>query len=378
MEAHTNTPANEIEPILLAHKWAVAHASKLAGGTPQMTIISAIVLLGVLIFVHELGHFLVAKWMGVKVEKFSLGFGPKIIGKTVGETEYLLCAVPLGGYVKMLGEDPEVELSEAEADRAFNRKAVWRRSLIVFSGPATNLIFAAFLFTLIFMTGVPAFYPRVGEVMVNTPAAAAGLINGDTIIAISDKPVESWEDMTEIIFNSPGRSLLLKVRRGGSTLTVPITPERKKVANIFGEEKERGLIGIKPSGDEFTKRFGPVDSVVMGVSRTWDVSALTVVSIVKLIERIIPANTIGGPIMIVTMAGEQASHGAMSFFLFMALISVNLGVINLFPIPILDGGHLLFFGIEAVRRKPLSERVMGIAQRIGLAFLLCSHGVCDL
>ncbi len=335
-----------------------------------MTIISAVVLLGVLIFVHELGHFIVAKWMGVKVEKFSLGFGPKLIGKTVGETEYVLAAVPLGGYVKMLGEDPEVELTEAEAGRAFNRKPVWRRALIVFSGPATNLVFAAFLFTLIFLTGVPAFYPRVGEVMVNTPAAAAGLVNGDTIIAISNTPVESWEDMTAIIFDSPGRSLMLKVRRGGELLSIPITPERKKATNIFGEEKERGLIGIKPSGDEFTKRFGPVDSVVMGVQRTWDVSALTVVSVVKLIERVIPANTIGGPIMIVTMAGEQASHGAMSFFLFMALISVNLGVINLFPIPILDGGHLLFFGIEAVRRKPLSEHVMGIAQRFGLAFLL--------
>lgn len=335
-----------------------------------MMIVWAIVLLGILIFVHELGHFLVAKWMGVKVEKFSLGFGPRLISKTVGETEYLLCVIPLGGYVKMLGEDSEVELTEAESERAFGRKAVWRRALIVFAGPASNLMFAAVLFTMIFFTGVPAFYARVGEVMVNTPAATAGLQKGDSILDISGKPIESWEDMTSIIYNSPGKELTFRIKRNDVEQIIAVTPERKKTTNIFGEEQERGLIGIRPSGDEFKKSFGPVDAVMLGVERTWDVSVLTVVSIVKLVQRIIPANTIGGPIMIVNMAGEQASHGALSFFSFMAIISINLGIINLFPVPILDGGHLVFFGIEAIRRKPLNERVMGIAQRVGLALLL--------
>lgn len=335
-----------------------------------MMIIYAIVLLGVLIFVHELGHFLVAKLMDVKVEKFALGFGPKLIGHTVGETEYLLCAVPLGGYVKMLGDDPESEVPQADLERSFGRKAVWKRALIVFCGPAFNMLFACFIFIMVFMTGVPAFYARVGEVMVNTPASTAGLQKGDTIVEISGRKIESWEDMTSIIFNSPGVVLSLKIKRDSSEQALEITPERKKFTNIFGEEKERGLIGIKPSGDEFKKTYGPIDAVRMGVGRTWDVTELTFVSIVKLVQRIIPANTIGGPLMIVNMAGEQASHGAMSFFTFMAIISINLGVINLFPVPILDGGHLLFFGIEAVRRKPLSENVMGIAQRIGLALLL--------
>lgn len=335
-----------------------------------MTFLSAIILLGVLIFVHELGHFLFAKLMKVKVLKFSLGFGPKVVGKKYGDTEYQLSAVPLGGYVKMLGEEPGEELQEAEKPLAYNHQPVLKRFLIVFSGPLFNIIFAALLFVLIFASGVPTLYPDVGEVMEDSPALSAGLMKGDRIVQIDGRKVTEWSEMTEIIHQSPGRSLNFVIMRGGKEMAFAITPEKKEVSDVFGEKREIGLIGIKPSGDSFTRRYALPEALSMGVKRTVEISALTVVAIVKLIQRIIPAETIGGPILIVQMAGEQASQGALNFFMFMAIISINLGIINLLPIPVLDGGHVLFLAIEAVRRKPLSERTMAIAQRVGLAFIL--------
>jgi regulator of sigma E protease len=335
-----------------------------------MTFLSAIVLLGVLIFVHELGHFLFAKLMKVKVLKFSLGFGPKVVGRKYGDTEYQISAVPLGGYVKMLGEEPGEELPEAEKPWAYNHQPVLKRFLIVFSGPIFNILFAALLFVVIFASGVPTLYPDVGEVMEDSPALRAGLMKGDRIVEIDGRLVTEWSEMTGIIHQSAGRSLDFVVRRGGKEIALTITPEKKTVSDIFGEKREIGLIGIKPSGDSFTRRYPVPEALSMGVSRTVEVSVLTVVAIVKLIQRIIPAETIGGPILIVQMAGEQASQGALNFFMFMAIISINLGIINLLPIPVLDGGHVLFLAIEAVRRKPLSERTMAIAQRVGLAFIL--------
>lgn len=335
-----------------------------------MTFFWAIVLLGILIFVHELGHFIFAKAMGVKVERFSLGFGPKVVGRTYGETEYQISSVPLGGYVKMLGEEPDEELPEADRPRAFNHQRVWKRFLIVLAGPVFNVIFAALLFMAIFLSGVPTLYPDVGEVMKDMPAEAAGLEKGDRIVSIAGREIKEWGEMTEMIHENPGKPLDIRVRRGEKTLDFMITPQKKEVSDIFGEKTSVGLIGIKPSGATFTKSFGAGESVVLGVERTVDVSVLTALGIVKLIQRVIPAKTIGGPIFIVQMAGEQAQQGAMSFFMFMAIISINLGIINLLPIPMLDGGHILFLAIEGVKRKPLSARTIGVAQRLGLALIL--------
>lgn len=426
-----------------------------------MIIIYAAVLLGVLIFVHELGHFLLAKSTGVKVLKFSLGFGPKLLGKKIGETEYLLSAVPLGGYVKMLGEEPGEELAEDEKSRAYNYQSVRKRFSIVFSGPFFNLLFAALVFVFIFLTGVPVPLPDIGHVKENSPAAAAGLLPGDKVSKISGKPVESWNDISSALSDNHGTALLFSVLRDERVVEVPVQPEKKTEKNIFGEdtdvwyvgiepllhpvvgevmkgsradkagllkgdritevdgktlktwqdmtalihaspeqpllfridrggqgleisitpkketyktpegdEKPIGLIGIKPAGNDFIKKYGVGEALYLGMKRTWDISVLTVVSMVKLIQRVIPSSTIGGPILIFQMAGEQASQGALNFFTFMAVISINLGILNLLPIPILDGGHILFLGIEAVRRRPLSENAIMIAQRVGLVLLL--------
>ena len=430
-----------------------------------MIIIYAAVLLGILIFVHEFGHFLLAKLLGVKVLKFSLGFGPKIIGRKFGDTEYLISAVPLGGYVKMLGQSDtpqeEEEIPEEEKFRAYNHQPVWKRFLIVFSGPFFNLVFAAFIFVLVFLSGVPVPLPDIGKVEENSPAAAAGLLTGDRVLQIDGKDVGTWHDISEAINDNPGKTLLFKVKRNDVLIEVQVSPEKKVDKNIFGEDKEAwsvgieplllpvvgevmkgsradeagllkddrvieingatlktwqdmtdlihenpekplrfriqrgqqvkdmtvtprkeayktpggeekaiGLIGIKPAGNDFIKKFGLFESVSLGMKRTWDISVLTILSMVKLIQRVIPSNTIGGPIMIFQMAGEQASQGALNFFTFMAVISINLGVLNLLPIPILDGGHILFLGIEAAIRRPLNENAVMIAQRVGLILLL--------
>jgi len=335
-----------------------------------MTFLLALVLLGVLIFVHEFGHFLSAKLLGVRVLKFSLGFGPKLIGRRYGDTEYLISAIPFGGYVKMLGESTEDELKEEEKRFAFNRQPVWKRFFIVFLGPLFNMLFAVVIFIGIFLYGFPTLLPEIGEVLQDSPAERAGLMKGDTIIAIDGSPINRWDEMTKIIHTSPERILTLSIRRHSEVISVTLTPEKKSVKNIFGEPKEVGLIGIKPSGATEVKRENIIGATVNAVVRTWEIVVLTVVAVIKIIQRVIPAETIGGPILIVQMAGEQAAIGFMNFFLFMAIININLGILNLLPIPILDGGHILFLGIEVIRGKPLSEKAVAIAQRVGLAIIL--------
>ncbi len=336
----------------------------------MITVLSAVIVLGVLIFVHEFGHFIVAKGFGIKVLRFSLGFGPKIIGKTFGETEYCVASVPLGGYVKILGQDPEEEVEPEEEDRAFSRKSVWVRMAVVVAGPLFNLLLAVFIFSFVYMFGVPQLTTRVGSVNKSFPAYKAGIKAGDRILAVDGKPVKNWMELSKAIRGSKGAQITLKIDRNGKTLTIKVAPKIRKVKDIFGEEKEVRMVGITASQEITRQSVGPFKAVVMGVRRTGEIIYLTFVSIIKIIERVIPAKTIGGPIMIVQMAGQQAKAGALNFLLFMALISINLGILNLLPIPILDGGHLFFMFIEVIFGKPLSVRKMEIAQNIGLALLI--------
>ncbi|MBE0426752.1 MAG: RIP metalloprotease RseP [Nitrospirae bacterium] len=335
-----------------------------------MTFLYAIILLGVIIFVHELGHFLFAKLMRVRVLKFSLGFGPKLIGKKYGDTEYLISSIPFGGYVKMLGETREDELREDEKPYAYNNQPVWKRFIIVLAGPLFNIIFAAIIFFFIFLKGLPVLMPEIGNIMPESPAERAGLREGDKIVEINGINIYQWHEMTRIIHGSPERLLDFTIERANDTFKMTMVPEKKIVKDFFGEEKEIGLIGIMPSGSTFIKQDSVIEAFVNSITRTLEISVLTVVAIVKLIQRVLPMDTIGGPILIVQMAGEQASQGLLNLFVFMAIINVNLGILNLLPIPILDGGHILFLGIEAIRGKPLNEKVIAICQRIGLAFIL--------
>lgn len=333
-------------------------------------IISAVVVLGLLIFVHELGHFIFAKLFGVGVEKFSLGFGPKIIGKTVGETEYLISAFPLGGYVKMIGESPDMELSEADVARSFMGKPPLQRIVIVAAGPLFNLLFAGLLFIVIYMIGIPAATTRIGEVIAGKPAALAGLQPKDLVVAVDDRKVTRWDEFAGIIADSKGAPLKLVIDRAGTQLTFSIVPETREGKNLFGEKVIYPAIGVVAAAEMVTDRYPPPQAVVKGCQQTWKVIKLTILSLVKLIERVVPLDTVGGPIMIAKMAGEQAAAGGVNFLAFMALLSINLGILNLLPVPILDGGHLFFYSWELLFRKPVSMKAREIAQQIGLALLI--------
>jgi regulator of sigma E protease len=336
-------------------------------------IVPTAILLGILIFVHEFGHFLVAKLCGVRILKFSLGFGPRILGKKIGDTEYRISALPLGGYVKPLGESPDEPVAEEDKPFSLTHQSIPQRLAIIAAGSVFNIAFACLLFTIIFMVGTPMLTPRVGQVLDNSPAQRAGLQQGDRIVAVNGQSVELWEELSRIIEKSGGTSLTLAVERAGKMLTVELVPELSAAKDMLGQERKSYKIGIVAATAKEAvkvKRYDPVSAVFKGVYQTWHISHLTLLSFIKIIQRAIPAETLGGPIRIAEVAGEFAEAGMVSFFSLMAIISVNLGVLNLLPIPILDGGHILFLLVEALKGSPLSMKKMEIAQQIGLAIIV--------
>lgn len=343
-----------------------------------MTLIWAVVLFGLLIFFHELGHFILAKLTGVKVLKFSLGFGPKVFGKKIGETEYLISAIPLGGYVKPLGEEPGDEISEEDRQRAFNFQPVWKRAAIVIAGPAFNLVLAFLIFTAFLGLKLPVAIPDLDSVTTtienvteDSPASQAGLRGSDTILSIDGKAVHDWNEMAGIFSDNPGKELALKVKRGDRTLDMTVTPKPTPVKDEKGEEVVIGRIGISKKMDATViESTGILDAPLKGMQAVYGWCALTLEVVVKLFTGSVSAKQIGGPILIVDAAAKAASVGAFTYFNFIAIISINLAILNLMPVPVLDGGHILFFFIEALRGRPLSEKVMGAANKVGMALLL--------
>jgi len=337
-------------------------------------ILPATVLLGVLIFVHELGHFILAKLSGVRVLKFSLGFGPKLIGKKIGETEYLISMLPLGGYVKPLGEAPDEEISEADKPYALNNQSVPKRFAILAAGSVFNLIFAFFLFSGIYMAGMPMLKPLIGSVLDDSPALKAGLREGDLVVSVDGKPVELWDELSQLIEKSQGRQLSLGIRRAGEQVTLTVTPLATDSKNMLGEPVQAFKIGISPAGGEegqIVKRYNPAIAVWKGLEDTAKWSKLTLLGMGVLIKSPVERRKdIGGPLLIGKLAGDFAKVGFQSFLLLMAMISVNLGVLNLLPVPILDGGHLFFLIIEAIKGSPVSVKMTELAQQVGLVLLL--------
>ena len=336
-------------------------------------ILPFIVVLGILIFFHELGHFLVAKIFGVRVLKFSLGFGPKLVGRRVGETEYVISAVPLGGYVKMLGEQEsdEAPLPPQDEPRSFSHQHVLRRIAIVAAGPVFNFLLAIVIFCLFYLfAGTSVLIPEVGEVRADSPADRAGFMKGDLIVEIDGRSVSTWTAVRNRVQDRTGQTLQIKVLRAEEPLTLQVVPEDTKMKNIFGEEIQAGLIGVVASGRYETLPVGPGGAVSEGLKKTWEITQLTCLTVLKLLQRVIPVKMVGGPIMIGQMTGQLAKESLTYLVPFMAVISVNLAVLNLLPIPILDGGVILFLLIELVFRKPLSIRKRELAQKVGLFLLI--------
>ena len=432
-----------------------------------LVVVRFVIVIGILILVHELGHFFVARWTGVGVERFSIGFGPVLLRWRGKETEYVLSAIPMGGYVKMVGEENPLEGGGGpvyDSAKAFALKPLWARFLIVFAGPAMNLVLAAVIFAVVLATLGRAVWPAtVGKVADGSPAAIAGLRTGDTIVAVNGRPVAYWEDLDRALVGSAGRQLELRVRHDGAERTMTVTPRLRSVPDpVFREPRESWDIGAGPqllpmitsvgprspaeraglkpgdvvlsvagqplythedlleairtrpgqsftltieregnpltvtvtpepvkerlpTGEEVTvgkiqaglapkavrfEPYGPLTAAWQGTVRTWEMTVLIAKGLWKLVSRQIDLSNIGGPIQIATETTRQANDGLVSVAVFVALISVNLGVLNLLPIPMLDGGHLLFFVIEAVLGRPLSLRKREVAQQVGFVLLM--------
>jgi regulator of sigma E protease len=425
-----------------------------------------LVVLGVLVAFHELGHFLAARWVGVKVLKFSLGFGPKLFGRKMGETEYLLSAVPLGGYVKLFGEDETEATTQEDRARSFAHQGLWGKVLIVAAGPGFNFILAYFIFAGWLATGAPlpvptfqdltpdieaiapgspadtagiqigdrvsrvngrdistraelfdavakskgqaltieikrgeqvktltvapttahgpqasaqepGYYlgveetpPFVTSVAQSSPAAKAGLQAGDHVVTIEGQTIHTWSQMTGIVKENPNRQLQVEVLREGHRISLTMTPTAEKTT-VNGQSVEVGKIGISgPGGRSLMHSNTSLLSLYDGLRATWGWTELTAIGLYKIVVGDISSKNIGGPLMIANISAEAGAQGASSVVFLIAILSINLGLLNLLPIPILDGGHLLFFLIEGILRRPLGERQRELAQQAGLVLLV--------
>ena len=335
------------------------------------TFFATIFVLGILVFVHELGHFLVAKKSGIRVERFSLGFPPKMIGKKIGDTEYCISWIPLGGYVKMAGEEPDRDEIKGEPWE-FMSKPVGIRALVVAAGPIMNFVLAILVFWgIIFFAGRHEIHEesnQIGLVAPGGPADKAGIKAGDRIISINGKEVTSYTQMREIILQQVEKPIEVKWLRNGKEYTAQITTFKDKVLNEKGETQEIGKIGIGPSYT--TVKLGLFRSFIDGVETTIYILVESIKFIVGLITGTASIKLLGGPLLIVQIAGETAKSGFVNLLSFLALLSVNLSFINVLPIPVLDGGHLLFLAIEKIKRSPLTLKQRATAQQIGIAFLI--------
>jgi regulator of sigma E protease len=289
--------------------------------------------------------------------------------KKKGETEYALSAFPLGGYVKMVGEDPEEEVKAVDLERSFAHKSLLKRTAIVAAGPGFNLLLAVFLLMVVFLFyGVPVLSNLVGAVEPDSPAAQAGIQKGDRIVAVDGQEVTAWDDLSSAIKQSGGQPLALRVQRSGEEVAMTVQPRKREVKNIFGELKEDWMIGI---GSQVSIEKGdPGLAVSKAFIQTYEYSKLTLIGLYKMITREVSPRNLGGPILIAQMAGQQAQEGIGSFLAFLAVLSINLGVLNLLPVPVLDGGHLFFFAVEAIIGRPVSLKYREKAQQVGIFLLL--------
>jgi regulator of sigma E protease len=344
-----------------------------------VTVLAFVAVIGPLVFVHEFGHYIVGRWCGVKAETFSIGFGKEIAAWVDRRgTRWRVGMLPLGGYVKFKGDmnaasqaDPAwLEMPAAERAQCFPAKPVWQRAAIVFAGPAIN-----FLFAFLIMAGFALAYgenvtpPVVGKVMAGSAAQKAGIHGGDRITSVDGREIVRFDQLTQAVFHRPGEKASIGVDRGGEPLVLPLVIGTRTEVDRFGNHYRFGQIGIQ-SGPPVQRSVSIIDAPRVALDRTVSIVRMMVETLSQMVTGRRPLDELGGPLKMAQLSGEQAGRGLPDFIFFMALISINLGFINLLPIPMLDGGHLLFYAIEAVQRRPVSVRAQEWAYRSGLAVLL--------
>lgn len=354
------------------------------GGSALQYVVPFLFVLTIVVFFHELGHFLVARWCGVKVLTFSIGFGPELFGFNDRRgTRWKLSAIPLGGYVKFFGDEnaasvPDAaavsQMSEPERRHSFFYKSVSQRTAIVAAGPIANFLLAIVIFASVFaLFGKQVTSARIDTVQPDSAAQAAGFQPGDLVLDINGRPIDNFADMQRIVSTSAGETLAIVVERGGVRTELKATPALREVKDSFGNVHRIGVLGVSRSnapGDIRTEKVDPIAAVRMGVEETWFVVERTMSYISGVIVGREKADQLGGPLRIAQVSGQVASAGFVALINLAAVLSVSIGLLNLFPIPLLDGGHLLFYAIEALRGKPLSERAQEVGFRIGLAIVL--------
>jgi regulator of sigma E protease len=347
-------------------------------------VIPFLFVLTIVVFFHELGHFLVARWAGVKVLTFSLGFGPELCGFNDRHgTRWKISAVPLGGYVRFFGDESEAStpsnaalatMTEAERKESFHHQKVGPRAAIVAAGPFANFILAIVIFTGLFtFFGKPSTTARVDTVQANSAAAAAGFQPGDVVTAIDGTVIGSFSDMQRIVGMEAGQPLKFTIKRGDLTVELKATPELKEIKDSFGNAHRLGILGITRAtapGDVLTERVDPATALWLGVKETWFVVDRTLAYIGGIFTGREAADQVGGPLRIAQISGQVATIGLSALIHLAAVLSISIGLLNLFPVPLLDGGHLLFYAIEAVRGRALSERAQEVGFRIGLGLVL--------
>ena len=354
------------------------------GGGLVGYLVPFLFVLTLVVFFHELGHFLIARWCGIRVLVFSIGFGPELLGFNDRHgTRWKISAVPLGGYVKFLGDENAASatdhkaverLSEAEKREAFISQKVGARAAVVAAGPIANFVLAILIFAAIFtLFGKQSTSARVDSVQPDSAAAKAGFQTGDLVLSIDGTKIDSFSDMQRIVSMSAGATLTVEVERGGVHQTIRAIPDLKEVSDNFGNKHRIGVLGISRSmlpGDVKVERVDPLRALVMGVQETWFVIERTLSYIGGIFAGREGADQLGGPIRIAQVSGQVATAGFVPLLHLAGVLSVSIGLLNLFPIPLLDGGHLLFYLVEAVRGRPLSERAQEVGFRIGLAIVL--------
>lgn len=339
-----------------------------------------LVALMLIVFIHELGHFLVARWCGVSVEAFSIGFGKEIAGwKDRHGTRWKISWIPLGGYVKFAGDANAASLPDADqmeqaarVPGSFHGKPVWQRALIVAAGPFANFILAIVIFATVFMTfGAPIIQPRIGEVVKGSAAERAGLMTNDFIVSLNGREIDDFSDLQETVFMRPSEPLRLGIDRSGTRLDLTAVPDLVEEPDGFGGTLRRGMLGVRAAEGSYSfERIGPVAAVTRGIDRTWTIIEATFRYLGKLVTGNESAKQLGGPISIAKAAGDAASGGWFQFVTIVAFLSVSIGLLNLFPIPMLDGGHLVYYAIESVRGKPLGPNAQEWGFRIGFSLVI--------